>query len=412
MVSGAFNGFVWSVGEEGSDPVVAGDHGPIRHDQYEQSGHYDNMERDLGSIADLGVEMVRYGMPWRLAEPESGVFDWTLWDRALAGAQDAGLTPIVDLLHFGIPDHVGPFVDSRWVEQFCRYADAFLSRYRDLVWFTPVNEPGITAVLTGRFGAWNDRLKSRSDHAKVLANVVLANLEVVSRVRADRNGWWIGSEGFDAWVDPHGTDGDVVARRRAVNWLVWDLHFGLDPLPGAAGYLDVVDDWIRARIAELAVTDHAVAGHDFYPSSVHSVSDPNPDWDIDDLVVLGTAELAAWYDRYQMPFWISETSNLSLPVADQERWLVALTAGVGRMIDDGLPVRGLCWYSRGDQFDWETALVAPTGAITEVGLFDVNRVRRPAADAFARLVVSGTPEPQTTHISDVKEGSGAPSRRT
>ena len=368
MVSGAFDGFVWSVGEEGSDPVVRGDDGPIRHDQYEQSGHYDNLGQDLASIAGLGVEMVRSGMPWRLTEPEPGVFDWTLWDRALGGAQDECPTPIIDLFHFGLPDHAG------------------------------------------RFGAWNDRLKSRADHAKVLANVVLANLEVVARIRADRNLWWIGSEGFDAWFDPDGTHGDVAERRRAVNWLVWDLHFGFDPLPGAAGYLDIVDAGIRSRITELAVTDHAVAGHDFYPSSVHAVSEPAPDWDIDDLVALGTAELAAWYDRYQMPFWISETSNLSLPVADQEPWLATLAARLGWMINDGLPVRGLCWYSRGDQFDWETALVAPTGAVTEVGLFDVDRVRRPAADAFTRLAAAGTPAPPSRHFADFKEGSDAPPR--
>ena len=68
------------------------------------------------------------------------------------------------------------------------------------------------------------------------------------------------------------------------------------------------------------------------------------------------------------------------------------------MINDGLPVRGLCWYSRGDQFDWETALVTPTGAVTEVGLFNVDRVCRPAVAAFTRLVAAGTPEPSATSM--------------
>ena len=385
-----FPEWAWAVGEEGSDPVVASSTGPHRHDQYAQSGHYEHLEADVQSIADLGANVIRYGMPWRLAEPEPGRFDWTLWDRALTATERAGIAPVIDLLHFGLPDHAGSFAHTGWVEQFCRYADAFLSRYREPMWFTPVNEPGITALLTGRLGMWNARLTSTGDHARVLANVVLANLEVIARVRADRNGCWIGSEGFDAWVDPSGDRDDLVDRRRAVGWLVWDLHLGFDPLPAAAGYLDGVDDAVRARIADLAIRDGLIAGHDFYPSSVRSVTTP-PEWDVDELVAIGSAELTLWHDRYQQPFWISETSNLSLPLADQARWLTTLTAELASLRRRGLPVRGLCWYSRGDQFDWDTLLVDPTGSVTEVGLFDTDRVRRPLADIFGRLAAAGTP---------------------
>ena len=55
------------------------------------------------------------------------------------------------------------------------------------------------------------------------------------------------------------------------------------------------------------------------------------------------------------------------------------------MRGDALPVRGLCWYSRGDQYDWRTALSNPTGVVTEVGLFDADRRARPVADVLARL---------------------------
>ena len=56
-----------------------------------------------------------------------------------------------------------------------------------------------------------------------------------------------------------------------------------------------------------------------------------------------------------------------------------------RCTDSGLPVRGLCWYSRGDQYDWETALTQPVGRVTEVGLFTAERQPRPVAAAFAAL---------------------------
>ena len=220
---------------------------------------------------------------------------------------------------------------------------------------------------------------------RILANIVLANLEALARIRSDRDGWWIGSEGFPVpvAVEPQ-ADVDVQALR-AWGWLVWDLHFGRDPLPSSARYLDPVDTPLLERIRSLAVTDRVVAGLDFYPTSVLPVGGAAPDWSIQERVTFAATEFRRWYERYDVPFWVAETSNLSLSVDDQIPWLLSLTHELHGLRDDGLPVRGLCWYSRGDQFDWQTDLVNPKGAVTEVGLFDVRRRARPVAAAFARL---------------------------
>ena len=103
------------------------------------------------------------------------------------------------------------------------------------------------------------------------------------------------------------------------------------------------------------------------------------------------AEIERWHDRYDQPFWIAETSNLTLPLDQQIPWLDEFAAGLARLRADGRPARGLCWYSRGDQFDWQTALIEPTGAVTEVGLFDTARNARPVAARFNDLAVDGPP---------------------
>ena len=69
--------FLWSVGEEGSDPIVLRERRPFRHEQNLQSGHLERMEREFPDLPALGVEFVRYGIPWGRAEPESGRSDWT-----------------------------------------------------------------------------------------------------------------------------------------------------------------------------------------------------------------------------------------------------------------------------------------------------------------------------------------------
>ncbi|MBK9180829.1 MAG: hypothetical protein IPM45_14915 [Acidimicrobiales bacterium] len=72
-------------------------------------------------------------------------------------------------------------------------------------------------------------------------------------------------------------------------------------------------------------------------------------------------------------------------------WLEHLSAALAAMRRDDLPVPGLCGYSRGDQFDWQTALAEPTGAVTQVGPVDVQRRPRPVAAALAKMVRAGPP---------------------
>lgn len=384
-----FPDFAVAVGEEGSDPVVVSAGGTVRVDQFTSSGHLDRQDDDLADVASLGVDIVRYGMPWRLTEPEPDRYDGTLWDRALEACERHGLTPVVDLLHFGLPDHLPRgFCNSAWVDAFVRYVDAFLDRYPGPAWFTPVNEPGITAIASALFGLWNDRRSSREDYFTALGHLTVANLEAVKRVREGRDGWWIGSEGFGCHVVAGPGGEDAASEARALQQLAWDLHLGVDPAPEVEDALDVIGDDVLSRIETLAVRDdhHVVTGHDVYPSGVmvHG-GDGTPLREVHQLAAAYEKEARSWYERYGRPFWVAETSNLGLDVDAQGAWLTALVAVLDAMRSDGLPVHGVCWYSRGDQFDWQTMLAEPIGAVTEVGLFDRHRIPRPAAVAFHSL---------------------------
>jgi hypothetical protein len=387
-----FPDFAVACGEEASDPTVFHEGSLVRVDELEASGHLRNQDTDLATVAGLGVRMWRYGMPWRLVEPRPGEYDWTLWDRAFEACRRHGLVPVVDLCHFGLPDHYPGFCDRAWVAGFARYVDAFLARYREPTFFTPVNEPMITAMCSGLFGIWNDRRSSRADYMSALAHVTLANLEAVERIRADRCGWWIGAEGFGCHIAATPDDEQRAAETRALEQLVWDLHFGVNPREEVADVAVLVDGGILSRIETLAGPDErVVAGHDFYPVSVTVHGARTERLTIDERLAAYEREARSWFARYDRPFWVAETSNLGLDVADGPVWLDRLVATLDRLRADGLPVHGLCWYSRGDQYDWHTMLTRPLGEVTEVGLFDAGRSPRPVAAAFARLAAARTP---------------------
>jgi hypothetical protein len=381
-----FPAFAVACGEEASDPVVLHRGQDVRVDQLGASGHLDRQDDDLAAVAGLGVRWWRYGMPWRLVELGPGRYDWTLWDRALAACERHSLEPIVDLCHFGLPDHYRGFCEPAWVDGFTGYVDAFLDRYPAPRFFTPVNEPSITARCAALWGIWNDRRASPADHVTALAHVVLADLEAIARIDADRAGWWIGAEGFGCHVAATPDDEPAVNEARALDQLVWDLRFGMDPDASVAGLLDAVDGRVLDRIAARAAGhERVVAGHDVYPVSVQVHGERAEPLTVEARAAAYDVEARRWFARYGRPFWVAETSNLGLDVGEGPRWLDALVGVLEGMEADGVPVRGVCWYSRGDQYDWHTMLTRPVGEVTEVGLFDADRRPRPIAASYAAL---------------------------
>lgn len=356
--------FVWAVGEESSDPIVAFNGRRIRVDQMEKSQHLARIESDLEDIAGLGIRHIRYGINWRRAEPEEGRYDWSLWERAMAASERLGLEMIVDLLHFGVPDWLSGVGDPRLPEAFLRYTEAFLARYSRPRWFTPVNEPYVCALMSCKLGLWNEAERSERAFMTALAWLLIADGLAAAAIRADRSARLLHAEAFT----PPETD----ARRTARRLLSCDLRYGVRPLEVIAPSLDLLDDGLRTRLNDVASTEGVVAGHDFYPASGAKAGD---------------YEILArdFYRRYSLPFMVAETSNLGLDPSDGPAWLSNLFGATRRLRDNGLPCIGICWYSRGDQHDWQTSLTRPVGEVTTVGLFDMERKPRPIAATLRKL---------------------------
>jgi hypothetical protein len=66
---------------------------------------------------------------------------------------------------FGLPDWLKDFQNPEWPDYFAEYAHAFAERYPWVRYYTPVNEIYVTAIFSGLYGWWNERLMS--DHAFV-----------------------------------------------------------------------------------------------------------------------------------------------------------------------------------------------------------------------------------------------------
>ncbi|KKK49425.1 hypothetical protein LCGC14_3135190, partial [marine sediment metagenome] len=75
--------FYWGVGIENcwmaqTDP--ARDDNRRLLDVFLQMQHYEKWKPDLDLAAEVGVNSIRYSVPWYKAEPKPGVYDWSWID--------------------------------------------------------------------------------------------------------------------------------------------------------------------------------------------------------------------------------------------------------------------------------------------------------------------------------------------
>ena len=106
-------------------------------------------------MRDVGITMIRYGIPWHRVNPRPHEYDWTWSDQALDLLHTLGITPILDLFHYGTPLWIeGGIMNPIFGEMQGWYAKAFAQRYPDQLYYTPANEPYINATFGAEFAIW------------------------------------------------------------------------------------------------------------------------------------------------------------------------------------------------------------------------------------------------------------------
>src|SRR5437879_3244736 len=156
---------MFAVGIECSCPTIEGN---VRVDELRDTGHYELWRTDLKLVRELGLRYLRYGPPIYKIYTDKNTYDWSFMDQSLNYMRQLGITPIIDLLHFGLPDWLSDFQNPEFPQYFADYAVKFAERYPWIRYYTPVNEIYITAQFSAAFGWWNERL---TNHTAFVTNI-------------------------------------------------------------------------------------------------------------------------------------------------------------------------------------------------------------------------------------------------
>lgn len=399
------NAFWWATGIE--DTFITAPHPATGRtlDEYTLTGHYDRWREDLGLIAELGVPCARYGVPWHRIQPAPDRWDWRHADAPLERLLELGIEPQVDLVHYGLPGwleraYLNPDYPKRVADYAGRLAERFRGRIR---WYTPLNEPRITAWYCGRLGWWPPHARSRRGFVSVMLAVATGIQATVAALRAvDPE---IVAYHVDA-TDLYETDDpDLKAEaelRRRIVFLALDL---------VAGRVDVqhpLHAWLLSHGAEPAALDGLlrnatppeVIGLNLYPlyTMKRLLHDARGRLRVrmpytEDGLLEGVARR---YARHfpGLPLMISEIAT-SGSVARRIAWLERSLAAVRTLRQEGVPLVGYTWWPMFAlvTWAWRQGRRDVADHLLQLGLWDLdadlNRIRTPAVDAFRALVAAG-----------------------
>lgn len=374
-------------------------------DEYELTGHYERWREDLDLVASLGVKTVRYGVPWHRIEPERGRWDWRFCDEALGRLLDLGVDPIVDLVHYGLPRWLdGAYLDPAYPERVSEYAARLAERFQGrILWYTPLNEPRITAWYCGRLGWWPPFRRGWPGFIAVmiaLAKGIVRTCQALQAVDPQIVPVHVDATDLYETQDP-ALAGEVELRQEIV-------FLALDLVSGRVGREHRLRGWLLengARESDLDwfeenAIDLPFIGMNLYPMFTHKrlrreaggrlrIRQPYASGDL-------VARLGRLYHaRYGAPLFVSETASLG-SVAKRQRWMDDSLASVRVLRSEGVPLVGYTWWPMFDMVAWayRQGSREPAEYFIRMGLWDLDpvtleRTATPLADSYRSYVKGG-----------------------
>jgi beta-glucosidase len=355
--------------------------------------HYHRYPADIALLAELGFNAYRFSIEWARIEPEEGEFSFAALDhyrRMLAACHEHGLTPIVTFHHFTSPrwlaarggweviDHA-PLLFAR----FCARATAHLG---DLIGAAcTFNEPNV-GILIQHMGFMppDDELAVapyRTEAARAVGGETFAAFPhcrqgpardtflkahrlAFEAIKAGPGDFPVGMT--LALPDMQAAPGGEAIRDRA-------QREAIDVFLDAAREGDFigVQTYSRQRFGPAGPlppeegVEQTQMGNEFWPEALEA-----------------TIRYAA--ERTGLPVIVTENGLATEDDTRRIEYVRRALQGVLRCLADGIPVRGYCYWSVFDNFEW-TSGYRPKFGLVAVDRATQARTPKPSAHWLGRI---------------------------
>ncbi len=357
--------------------------------------HYNRYEEDIKLLADAGLNAYRFSIEWARIEPEEGKFDETEiehYRKVIACCRKNGVEPIVTLLHFTSPVWLirkGGWEAESTIEDFRRYAAYVTERLGgELRYICTINEANMglqLAAIAKRFQLMAQQAAKNAKSAEGSVQVGMNFEKMMENMKfaAMENARVFGTPQPQIFVSSRTPEGDRLvfrahqAAKEAIKALYPNMKVGitlsvhdLQALPGGERFAEAAwdeefrhylpyiqgDDFLGVQ--NYTRTQYGPEGqlpcpegaeltqmeYEFYPEALeHVIRKVHEDFK-GDLIV---------------------TEN-GVAVSDDSRrveFIRRALAGVENCLTDGIPVKGYCYWSLMDNFEWQKGYSMTFGLI-------------------------------------------------
>ena len=321
-------------------------------DPAEAAGFWKFYERDIALMKQMNHKSFRMSVEWARVEPEEGRFDEEAiqhYRKIIHAVKDAGIMPVVDLLHHSSPLWLykhGDWTNFKAVEYLRRFAEKVVSQTGDMVdvWLT-VNEPTMWAAeayLDGVLHPYKHSFRLFFKSMDVFAKAHVALYELINEIHARKN-WQRPTVGFAHAV--HGIDPfnpgnplDKIAARQ-VHQILEERFINMIMKRGRTIDIMGINYYFCLRIKS--------------PLSVRASTDlplSKEGWPIDPHGFHRVLEFA--WKKYRLPIWIMENGIGEDDDELRPRFLLDHLYHMHRAISAGADVRAYHHWATMDTLEY------------------------------------------------------------
>ena len=357
--------------------------------------HYNRYEEDIALMAEAGLNAYRFSLEWARIEPKEGVFEEkevAHYRNVIRCCKKHGIEPIVTLHHFSSPKWLitkGGWEADTTPEDFARYTRYVMERLgSEIRYVCTINEANMGLQVAAIAQRYLKQMMAKMNASKTDGTVQVGmNLEKMMASRqaaaAAQNMEVFGVAKVESFTSPRTAHGDelileahkaarAVIRETAPHvkvGLTLSLH-DIQALPGGeenaasewaqefTHYLPAIreDDFLGVQNYTRSRTDGSGVlpapegaeltqmDYEFYPEALENVIRRVAKDFAGDLLVTENG-IATADDSRRIEFI---------------RWALQ---GVQNCIADGLPVKGYCYWSLLDNFEWQKGYAMTFGLI-------------------------------------------------
>ncbi len=357
--------------------------------------HYNRYEEDIRLLAEAGLNAYRFSIEWARIEPEEGKFDEgeiEHYRKVIASCKEKGVEPIVTLLHFTSPLWLirkGGWEAESTVEDFRRYATYVTEKLgSELNYICTINEANMglqLAAISKRFRlmAQQAAQKAKSAEGTVQVGMNFEKMMENMKFAAMENAQVFGTPQPQIFVSSRTPEGDKLvfrahqAAKAAIKALYPNIRVGitlsmhdLQALPGGERfaeeawdeefrhYLPYIKDDDFLGVQNYTRTQYGPQGqlpcpegaeltqmdYEFYPEALEHV-------------------LRKVHEDFKGNLIVTENG---VAVSDDSRrveFIRRALQGVENCLADGIPVKGYCYWSLMDNFEWQKGFAMTFGLI-------------------------------------------------